>query len=261
MKIKAIPIFIVLLCTVFVHLCPAQQKKSPAGINGIYKFTGKLNDKYPIFLWFVVKDSVLKGEVTYLKTAKRQPIAIAGQITKDLGMTIYEFTPKGYVTGTYSGEFKTGGLKGTWTTPGSDKELPYNLIPKDTVLTGVDMNLKPTSINGTYEYHFKRENAKETGGDGGIDIKQLNTKEFLVDINCITASPQNNLADLWTFKVQATNGGITFKIPETDCRFRIRVFKDVIVIDRLSGDGICGFGNNASIEGVFWKTRQVPSFR
>ena len=261
MTIRPIPLSVILLCTFFSFVCLGQPQKSATNINGVYKFAGKLNNKYPVFLWFVVKDSVIKGEVTYLKTANRVPITIAGQITKDMGMTLYEFTSKGYVTGIYSGEFKADGLKGSWTAPGSGKEVTYNLIPKDTVLAAIDMSLKPAAINGTYEYHFKKENAKESGGDGGIDIKQINAKDILVDINCITASPQNNLADLQTFKVQMIKGQIIFKVPDTDCNFRIRIFRDLIVIDRLSGNGDCGFGMNASIEGVFLKTRQVPEFR
>jgi hypothetical protein len=221
-------------------------------IDGLYKFTGKLNDKIPIFLWFVVKDSVLKGEVTYLKTAKKLPIIILGTITKKDGITIYEFIKNGYISGIYRGNFAVKALTGSWYAPGSEKELKFNLMPADSSLTHIDTTLKPISIDGEYLYHFG-----EQGSSGGIDIKQSTPGNFLVDINCMTSSPQNNVADMKTFKVNMFNNIIIYKMPKEDCKFRIRAFNNFIVIDYVGKSWNCGFGLNAGIDGVFIKTSNV----
>jgi len=275
MKFKSLPFLIILLTCTFIKSYGFKHKPSPPGIDGIYKFTGKLNGRIPVFLWFVVKDSVLKGEVTYLKTAKRIPITImgiitkagrvtiSGEVTKENIISIYEFGKDGYITGTYEGEFNANVLTGSWGAPGSDKQLKFNLIPKDTLLNHIDTALKPVSVNGEYLYHFGK-----MGSSGGIDIKEIpagnliGIRNLLIDINCVTYSPQNNVADLENLNVGMINNTIVFKVPDFDCKFRIRAFKDFIVIDQVRGNlGNCGFGMGASIDGVFIKTSGVPRLR
>ncbi|MFI5138730.1 MAG: hypothetical protein ACHQIM_12960 [Sphingobacteriales bacterium] len=243
-------------------------KAIPKSVDGLYKFTGKLDGKIPVFLWFVVKDSVLKGEVTYLRTKKRLPITIIGTIIRGERfdqnadktivdfITIYEFNKNGYVTGTYEGEFNAKTLSGIWSAPGSEKELKYKLMRKDTSLNHIDTILTPISINGEYLYHFG-----EQGSSGGIDIKERSPGEFLVDINCTTPSPQNNVADLETFKAHMVNNTIIYKIPNEDCKFRIRVFNNFIVINYVGKSWNCGFGLNAGVDGVFIKTSEVAKLK
>ena len=231
-------------------------KASSKNIDGIYKFTGELNGKIPVFLCFVLKDSVLKGEVTYLKTAKRLPITIIGTIKKDEGLVIYEFIKDGYISGIYRGEFKKEKLKGVWYKPGSETGLGYNLISKDTLLTGIDSTLKSVSINGEYLYRFGK-----MGSSGSVGIKQIDQTNFRVDINCVTASPSNNIADLETFKAKMADNIIFFKMPNADCRFKIRAFNNFIVIDYIGKSRACGFGLNAGVEGVFIKTSTTAELR
>ncbi|MGZ3755612.1 MAG: hypothetical protein ACXVAY_09525 [Mucilaginibacter sp.] len=261
MKIKNLFFIVVFLSCAFKNIPPGKHITASPNIDGLYKFTGKLNGKYPVFLWFVVKDSVLKGEVTYLKTAKREPITIIGEITKaDRAtrwgtvnkqniITIYEFTSKGDITGMYEGEFNTNSLSGIWGAPGSEKQLPYNLLPKDTVLAPVDMSIKPLMVNGTYEYHWGKK-----GASGVTGIKQTSPGNYLIEVSCVTSPPPMNLANLETFKAKMIGNAITFKIPDEDCRYTIKLFNNFIVIDRINGSGQCGFGLNADINGVFIKT-------
>jgi len=54
----------------------SEQKEIP----GFYKWTGTINSSIPAFLWFIVKDKVIKGELTYLKTKKQLPITVIGRI-------------------------------------------------------------------------------------------------------------------------------------------------------------------------------------
>jgi len=250
MKIKVLFVLLVILALGFDS---AHSSVKP-NIDGLYKFSGKLNNKIPIFLWFVVKDSVLKGEVTYLKTAKRIPITIIGQITKDEEITVYEFTKDGSITGIYRGRFNTKSLMGNWYAPGSEKQLQFNLATKDTLLAPVDMTLKPVVVNGSYEYHFGKN-----GSEGGVDIKYVNADNYLIEMSCVTGAPARNLASLETFKAKMLNNTITFTAPETDCRYIIRPFNNFLVIDKITRNGECGFGMGADIDGVFIKTSEVAT--
>ena len=66
-------------------------------VGGIYKWKGSLNSSIPIFMWLYVQDSVIKGQLTYLKTKKQLPITVLGTIT-DEGFKIQEFQKDGTVS-------------------------------------------------------------------------------------------------------------------------------------------------------------------
>ena len=232
----------------------------PKEIHGLYQFTGKLNGKIPIFLWFVAKNGVLKGEVTYLNKAARQPIIIYGTIVLvdefnafgdkivRNGALIYEFNKNGYVTGTYMATFKGAIFEGTWSKPGSEKELQFNLSHSDSVVSKHDTVLTPNKIAGEYLYRFG-----EKGSQGGIDIKQIDKTNFLITVECTTPAPAYNEAVVEPVKVHMIGNTFIYSIPETDCKFRVSFFNNFAVITRLQGTE-CGFGFNASIDGVFIKT-------
>ena len=253
MKIQSI------LLACFILLSTAFAKGQPAkhsNIDGLYKFSGNINGSIPVFLWVVVKDSVVKGEVTYLKTAKRTPITVAGAITKDEGLRLEEFAGDGNITGIYNGNFNTGKLTGTWSKPGSERELKYSLTPKDTVLSNIDMDLQPVAIGGEYAYLYGK-----SGATGSIDIKSIGKNNYLIEISSVTESPANNLADIGTSKVHMYNNTIIYKISDADCRFKIKVFKGFIVISMLTTNlDNCGFGFDATIEGIYVKTSEKANF-
>jgi len=257
MKIKSTLYLILLLlicCKAFGGKPTVYNGNASAPVkNGLYKFSGKLNNRIPIFMWLVVKDSVIKGEVTYTKTKSPVPIKLAGTITKTEGLAIYEFAKDGIMTGIYKGQINVQSFTGDWYSPGSDKDLKYTLLQKDTLLNKIDTALKPVSITGQYVYHWGKR-----GGDGSIDIKRLTGNNINASINCVTGSPENNIADVEPFKAKINRNTIIFKIPDTSCKFRMKVFKDFIVIDRITETGECGFGMNASIKGVFFKTSNTP---
>jgi hypothetical protein len=233
-------------------------------LNGVYKFTGKLNNKIPVFLWFVVQDGFVKGEVTYLKTTRKIPITIAGTIfkaddprgnankTSYFDIRIFEFMKDGTITGVYYGPFHTSVLNGTWLAPGSRKELKFSLKAKDTTLTNMDINLNPVSITGEYVYSFGKD-----GAGGSMVIKSLGRNNYLMEVGCVTDGPAYNLANVDATKIHLTHDSTIFQPADPGCRFKIRFFKNFLVIDFL-GPSInpCGFGNNASIDGVFIKTSE-----
>lgn len=249
MKLKVV-LSILILATTFCFTARSAGKPVAENPNGVYTFSGKLNDKIPVFLWFVLKDNVLKGQVTYLKTAKRVPITIIGTTDPAKGLSITEFSKTGNISGFYMGQISGQSFLGTWHAPGSEKELKFNLTKKDTVITGAKTDLKPISVTGAYSYGVEK-----FGAGGGIDIQQTKPGYYTFRINCVTASPAYNIADTQGENVKMINNTITYKIPDQDCLFTIKAYNGFIVIDYVEGEHHdCQFGAGADITGIFLKT-------
>ncbi len=251
MKIKTI--IGVLIAVLFslqaysAHLSNSQLTVKP---NGIYKFSGMMNNKIPVFVWFVVKEDALKGEVTYLKTQKRTPIAIIGRVIKD-SLDITEISKTGNITGFYHGKFDERLFSGTWNAPGSDKELKFDLAKKDTIVANSNITLNPVNVTGEYVYQFTK-----FGAGGGIDIQQTKPGYYTFRINCVTSSPANTIADTQAVNVHMVNNTITYKLPDGDCKFTIKAYSGFIIIDYVKPHVDCGFGMGAGIDGIFLKTSE-----
>ena len=231
----------------------AQKNITGDNINGVYKFEGKLGNRIPISMWFMMKDSVLKGELVYLNTAHRQPITILGTIENTGDITIDEFTKTGDITGEFKAMFKGNSLAGEWLNPVTKKMFNYILKRKDTTITAANKNLEPEEINGEYEYNFG-----ENGGAGGIDIKHISGGNYLIGVNCVTPYPPANVAEVEKTVVSMSGNTIIYTDSDCSSKFRIRVFKDFVVINDIIY-GNC-FGVGAYVAGIFIKTQTKPSF-
>ncbi|WP_158288356.1 hypothetical protein [Mucilaginibacter psychrotolerans] len=266
MKAKPMSFFFVLAALMIAGCCFGSV--APARPNGLYKFEGKLNGKIPVFLWFTVKDSVLKGEVTYTNTAKRIPIIVAGTLEKtseaisyDLSaktnfLRIREFAGDGTITGVFLGEITAGTFKGLWQAPNTEKQLPFILTASITALPkAIDFTLKPISLNGAYTYHYGKN-----GYVGGVDINQTKSGMVTVALNSVTAGPAYNIAEVAAQPATVRGNIINVKLPHVNCKFRIRVFKDFLVVNLLNDLDKCEWGNNATVEGIYLKTSAVGKF-
>jgi hypothetical protein len=219
-------------------------------ITDFYKWTGTINSSIPAFLWFVVKDKVIKGELTYLKTKKQLPITVFGRVNEE-GFKIYEFQKDGHITGTFIGRLQGEKFKGDWYNPSTDKTLSFQFITKDTILNSVDTILQPTNISGKYSYQFGQK-----GYQGGIDIVGISKRLASFDISCVTSAPAFNVANVTADSIRIVNNTINYKDPESDnCQFKIRIFKDFLIIDYIDNKYDCGFGMNATVEGIFVKLK------
>jgi hypothetical protein len=263
MKIKTLLSLTAFIITGFLLPVKAHATKrhssstgAPEIKNGVYKFSGRLNGKTPILMWFVVKDSVLKGEVTYLKSIKHIPIIIVGYITKANGLILHEFAQGGLVTGAYHGIFSANLFSGTWQAPGSEKTLTCNLVRKDTTLNTIDTALNPVNITGEYLYQYGKK-----GNGGSIDIKQVNPGEYKFDINCVTAGPAYNIAEVEPATATMVNNTIIYQIPDEECKIKIRAFNGFILIEYLNPAIKCEFGMGAEVEGIFIKTSDTAKIQ
>ena len=116
--------------------------------------------------------------------------------------------------------------------------------------------MTPAAVTGEYAYQFGK-----SGATGNIDIKHLEGNNYLMAITCVTDPPAYNVAEVDATKVQMLNNTIIYKVRYGDCKFKIRAFGDFIVIDWISSDiQSCGFGFNASIDGVFIKINKKAEF-
>ncbi|HTE10945.1 MAG TPA: hypothetical protein VK645_08240 [Chitinophagaceae bacterium] len=229
---------------------PVETSQRPVKeINSVYKFTGNINNSIPVFIWFVVKDNIIKGELIYLKTKKQLPITLIGTIDEE-DCRIHEFQNDGNVTGTYVGNISNKEFKGSWYATASEKELAFKLTAKDTILETVDADFHPSTVTGTYSYQFGKK-----GPQGGLEVKKINDSLVSLDINCVTRAPAYNIAETKADSIALKNGTSEYKIPDTKCMYRISFFKNFLVINHINKEFDCGFGNNADIQGVFIKTK------
>ncbi len=248
MKLKAVISILILTITCCLKAHPAQ-KPVAGNPNGVYAFSGKLNDKIPVLIWFALKDNVLKGQVTYLKSAKRVPITIIGTIDSAQSLSITEFSKTGNISGFYMGQINGQSFSGTWHAPGSEKQLKFSLIKKDTVINAANTDLKSANVTGSYGYSVEK-----FGAGGGIDIQQTKPGFYTFRINCVTPSPINDVADAQAVNVKMVNNIITYKMPDADCIFTIKAYNGFIVIDYVGQHRDCQFGAGADIAGIFLKT-------
>lgn len=218
--------------------------------KNMYSFTGNINANIPVFIWFKIYDSVIKGQVTYIKSKSHTPIEIRGIVSED-GIRIHEFEKDGNVTGTFMGKLTDDSFTGTWYGSKRDNEFTFQLQVKDTTLSTIDSSFEPLGLSGAYRYQFGND-----GAQGSVHIDELANNAYSASISCVTSGPAYNLADLKIDSFVFANNSYNYKMAETDnCSFRIRIFKDFLVINYIGNQYDCGFGNNAFVEGVFLKTK------
>ena len=216
-----------------------------------YKWAGNIRSNIPVSAWFVVKGKILKGELTYLKTKYRSPITILGSVKEHNRVEFSEFQKNGLITGTFSGKLSNDSCTGTWSSPKSGRDFPFELVFKDTTLANADTSFIPASIPGEYAYKFG-----DKGPGGGITIKEISHELYSFEINCVTGAPGYNVAELTADSIRFSDNAVVYSMPHADkCQFSIKVFKGFLIIDYLNENYDCGFGLNASVDGVFLKTK------
>lgn len=226
-------------------------KPSAKKISGVYKWTGTINNSIPVFMWFALKDSIIKGELVYLKTKNQLRITIIGTVDEE-GCRIHEFESNGNITGNYVGKINNNEFSGSWYGTASRKEMTFQFATKDTSIVGTDTVFQPSINPGLYSYQFGKE-----GRQGGLKLEKENEGLISLDINCVTGAPAYNIAEATPDSIVVKDNTAEFKIADTKCPYKLRLFKDFLVIKHVNAIYDCGFGNNADIDGVFLRTKGV----
>lgn len=212
---------------------------------------GFVNGKIPVFIHYQIDDKVIVGEITYLNTKNKLPITLLGTIEDDNSYRILEFEKSGNITGVITGNATDGVFKGSWFSPRTRKELVLNLVKKDTALASKKIETNVNDLFGRYHYQYS-----EAGYQGDLEIKRLPDSKAVFGITSVTGEPARNLAQIDddTINLKATH--FTYKLDDTDdCEFKVKFYKGFAVVQYTQGVCSGQFGMNATIEGIYMKTK------
>ncbi len=212
---------------------------------------GFLNGKTPVFLHYQIDGNTVVGEITYLNTKNKLPITIVGTIDGDNNYRILEFEKSGNISGVITGKPTARDFKGSWFSPKTRKEMVLNLTKKDTAIISKGVETKVEDLFGHYHYQYS-----EAGYQGDLVIKKLPNSKAVFGITSVTGAPGRNIAQIDDDTISLTTSNFTYKLPDTDdCEFQVKFYKGFAVVQYTQGVCSGQFGMNATVEGIYLKTK------
>jgi hypothetical protein len=215
-------------------------------------WTGTLNGKTPVFIHYQLDSNLIIGQIIYLNTKDKLPIQLLGTIEEDKYYRLLEFDKTGNITGIITGVPTDKIFKGSWFSPESDKELSLALSMADTTILSPDIKPLSNQIFGNYHYQYG-----ENGFNGDFEINRVdNTK---VDFNILSLTNVErgpNIAEVEKDTIVMKGNSFVYKIPDSDsCEFKTTFYKDFVYINYTKGYCSGQFGLNATIDGIYVKTK------
>jgi hypothetical protein len=217
--------------------------------NRDFCWQGSLNGNIPVFIHYQIDSEFLVGEIVYLNTKEKTPIKLAGT-TMDLGyFRLLEFDKTGNITGIVTASQNKNVLEGNWFSPKSRKELSFNASTKDTTIAS-----RPKAalheIFGTYQYRYGEE-----GYQGEFIIRQLPDSKASFSINSVTEAPGRNVAEVNEDTITMSASQFVYQLRDArSCEIMVRFYKEFAFIKYTRGYCQGEFGNNATVDGIFFKT-------
>ncbi|RYE52166.1 MAG: hypothetical protein EOP48_17040 [Sphingobacteriales bacterium] len=212
---------------------------------------GTVDGTIPVFVHYKQDSSLILGEITYLNTKDRQPIPLLGTIDDDGSYRLLEFEKSGNITGIITGFPKGELFAGRWFSPKTRKGLPLELVKKDTSVSSPPASTKYQDIFGQYHYQYS-----EAGYQGDFEITQLPNSKAIFSLISVTGEPARNLAQIDEDTINLSTTQFLYKLPGTeDCEFRVQFYKGFAVINYTRGFCEGQFGMNATVDGIFLKTK------
>ncbi|WP_250255227.1 hypothetical protein [Chryseobacterium sp. Marseille-Q3244] len=212
---------------------------------------GFLDGKTPVFMHYQIDGNVIVGEITYLNTKNKLPITLVGTIDSDNNYRILEFEKSGNITGVITGKPTESGFKGSWFSPKTRKELTLTLMKKDTALVSKRIETNVEDLFGRYHYQYS-----EAGYQGDLEIKRLPDSKAVFGITSVTGEPARNLAQIDDDTISLKTTNFTYKLADADdCEFGVRFYKGFAVVQYTQGVCSGQFGMNATIDGIYLKTK------
>lgn len=212
---------------------------------------GFLNGKTPVFIHYQIDGNIIVGKITYLNTKNKLPITLLGTIEDDNSYRILEFEKSGNITGVITGNSKEGTFNGSWFSPKTRKELVINLVKKDTTLVSKEIETNVEDLFGRYHYQYS-----EAGYQGDLEIKKLPDSKAVFGITSVTGDPGRNLAQIDDDTIDLKTTSFTYKLADTDdCKFKVKFYRGFAVVQYTQGVCSGQFGMNATVEGIYMKTK------
>jgi hypothetical protein len=215
-------------------------------------WTGTLNGKTPVFIHYQLDSNLIIGEIKYLNTKDKLPITLLGTIEDDKSYRLLEFDNTGNITGIIEGKPTEKNFNGIWVSPKTEKELAMTLSPKDTLLNSPDVKPDQNQIFENYHYQYG-----EDGFNGNFDISKVGINKIDFNILSLTNIERGpNIAEVEKDTITMTGNSFVYKIPESDsCEFKVTFYKGFVNINYTKGYCSGQFGLNATIDGIFIKTK------
>lgn len=230
-----------------------ESEKSPGNEDKeVSCWKGTLDGKTNIYVSVQSIGNTLVGEITYLDTKSKKPIALIGEVMEDNYFRLLEFDNKGYISGIVTGEFDGEEIKGgEWFSPKSRKHLTMKLTPDNKTVAAKKLEVDRNSIFGEYYYQYGPE-----GATGMLRIKSLGGNRATFELNAVTGAPAYNIADIQKDTVTLDENSFVYPLTYTDgCEIEVKFFRTFAQV--LFPNGYCdgGFGHNATPEGFFYKVK------
>ena len=217
-------------------------------------WTGTLNGKTAIFIHYQLDYEVIIGEIVYLNTKDRTPIKLIGTIENwDKKYRILEFDKTGNITGIITGLPEKDKFVGSWFSPKTRKEFILSLSKQDTLIFSKDFRPDLSDIFGKYHYQYG-----EAGYMGDFKLTRISKSKASFQIFSVTGEPARNIAEIKSNTLNLAKREFIYKVPETDsCEFKVKFYKDFVLLHYTKGGCEGQFGHNATIEGIFIKTNSL----
>ena len=215
-------------------------------------WTGTLNDKTPIFIHYQLDSNLIIGEITFLKTKEKLPIRLLGTIEENKNYELLLFDKTGNITDIIKGLPTSENFNGSWYSFKEDKEYSFTLLLADTIITSPDIKPLDNQIFGNYHYQYG-----EDGYTGNFEINKIDNNKVDFSILSTTNIERGpNMAEVEKDTIAMQGKSFVYMIPESDnCEFKTTFYKDFVYISYTKGYCMGQFGMNATIEGIYLKTK------
>lgn len=188
------------------------------------------------------------GEITYLETRAKLPIKLIGTIEEDKTYRLLEFDTAGNVTGVIVGTPAPTEFNGSWYSPSTGKELKMALRPKDTLISSPSIQPEEDQVFGDYHYQYGKK-----GYTGTFNFKKAGENKAVLNVLSLTDEAKGrNFAHVEEDTITFRGSSFVYRTPD-DCEFKVSFYKDFVYIGYTKDH--CLFGLNATIEGIYLKTR------
>jgi hypothetical protein len=229
-----------------------ESSASRVDIKGVSVWEGTIDNKIEVTLTLTFDKDVIYGNVVYKKSGK--PITVIGYRDGQSSFMLREFYKSNAITGSYSGSVISDGLiSGRWY--GGSKELDFEIKRKEIINESVPKFKE--DITGTYGYKFDGEN----GGAGEFSAGAKGDS-VIYSFSCVTSGPAFNIASMMAVS-KLENNYVKYKNKDENglCEFDIFFIPDGAVVLHSNEGYECGFGLNASVQGIYFKEdNKQPDF-
>jgi hypothetical protein len=211
-------------------------------------WTGMIDGKIPVKLWYQKFDDILVGEILYPDSKTPEGIPIIGVINENKYIELREFDKKGIITGYISGIPLDNYFNPEWFNPAGQKMRRMRLSYSDSIITPVTIEADLSSLEGKYFYSFG-----PNGYSGDLEILNQRGSEMQVRILSTTGDLSGyNIAELELVSASLSQNIAIIRYPfNEECLITLYFYKDFIKVKEENCLG--EFGHNATLEGIFYK--------